>query len=486
MGDLFSLLSGGNQSQTDLLVQSYLQTQQPKLNRIQSKKNELETRNSFFTTLNTRINSINTQIDKFQASNFDEKFGIKKVESTGAEYVTASADGDSNVGTNTVKVNRLASSDSLVSDRVNADDDFGNFGGTFEFDLEINGDVRTINVELDNSETYQEAMQKIADAVNDEDDFKISASVVKDTTTTARLSFNTSELGEDNKILFVNDDSGIFIDKDILANIGLDRNALNSTSANRTAFDSNNAGYRLSEVSNLNSESEINGITVTRSSNTLDDVIDGFTFNLNKVHETDANPETLTTDIDVEGVVELIQPLLDSYNNALKLVQDNKSIRRADASANSLYSSLRFIPSTRIDNIDEGNPEYLTVIGIKPDKNGYLKIDDKEKLQEFLEDDPQKIADIFTSEDGFVSKLENIISSLKGDDGIIKAKKESLVDQIESYDNRYKQLQLRIDNQANNLRKQYENILSTYLEAQNQYSSFSAYSGGFVGSVQQF
>jgi flagellar hook-associated protein 2 len=177
---------------------------------------------------------------------------------------------------------------------------------------------------------------------------------------------------------------------------------------------------------------------------------------------------------------------LDSYNDALKLVQDNKSIRRADASANSLYSSLRFIPSTRIDNIDEGNPEYLTVIGIKPDKNGYLKIDDKEQLQEFLEDDPQKIADIFTSEDGFVSKLENIISSLKGDDGIIKAKKESLVDQIESYDNRYKQLQLRIDNQANNLRKQYENILSTYLEAQSQYSSFSAYSGGFVGSVQQF
>lgn len=487
MSDLFSLLGGGNQSQTDLLVQSYRQTQQPKLNRLQSKKNELENRNSFFTALNTRINSIVSQIDKFQANDFDEKFGIKKVESTGAEYVTASADGDSNVGTNTVKVNRLASSDSLVSDRVNADDDFGDFNGTFEFDLEINGDVRTVNVDLDNSETYQQAMQKIADAVNAEDDFNISASVVKDTTTTARLSFNTSELGEDNKILFVNDDSGLFVDKDILGNIGLDRNALNSTNSSRSTFDSTNAGYRLSQVSELNSESEINGITVTRSSNTLDDVINGFKFQLKKAHESDANAETLTTDIDVEGITELLQPLLDSYNNALKLVKENKSIRRADASANSLYSSLRFIPSTKIDNITDGNPEYLTVIGVKPDRDGYLKIDDEDQLREFLEDEPQKIADVFTSEDGFVAKLENIVSSLKGDDGIIKSKKDSLVDQIQSYDERYKQLQLRIDNQSNNLRKQYENLLGTYLEAQNQFSSFSAYSGGFSGGQgQQF
>jgi len=264
MSDLNSLLSGGNQTQTDLLVQSYLQTQQPKLNRIQNKKNELEAKNSFFTALNTRINSIVSQIDAFQANEFDKKFGIKKVTSTGAEYVTASADGDASVGTNTVKVNRLASSDSLVSNRVNSADDFGNFNGTFNFDIEVNGDVRTISVELDDTETYQQAMQKIADAVNAEDDFKISASVVKDTSSTVRLSFNTSELGENNKILFVNDDSGILIDIDILGNIGLDRNALNSTGAIRVAFDSMTAGYRKAKVSDLNSEAEVNGIKVNK------------------------------------------------------------------------------------------------------------------------------------------------------------------------------------------------------------------------------
>lgn len=136
------------------------------------------------------------------------------------------------------------------------------------------------------------------------------------------------------------------------------------------------------------------------------------------------------------------------------------------------------MPSTRITGLDSGNPDYLTVIGIKPDSSGNLKISDKDALREYLEDDPQKIADIFNSPDGFVAKLENIISSLKGDDGIIKSKKESLVQQIESYDKRYDQLKLRIDSQANNLRKQYENILGTYLKAQTQYSSFSQYSSG--------
>ncbi|MEZ4724195.1 MAG: flagellar filament capping protein FliD [Candidatus Kapaibacterium sp.] len=479
MSDLSSLLGSGNQTQTDLLVQSYLQTQQPKLNRIQNKKNELEAKNSFFTALNTRINAIVSQIDAFQANDFDKKFGIKKVNSTGAEYVTATADGDASVGTNTVKVNRLASSDSLVSNRVNSSDDFGNFNGTFNFDIEINGDTRTLSVDLDDSETYQQAMQKIADAINAEDDFKVSASVVRDTSTTSRLSFNTSELGEDNKIIFSNGAGNL------LANIGLDEGTLNPTSATRVAFDNSNAGYRTAAVADLNSEAEVNGITVTRSTNTLEDVINGFKFTLKKVHDSGANAETLTTDIDVDGVANLLQPLLDAYNSALALVNNNKSIRRGDASANSLFSSLRALPSTRITGLDSGNPDYLTVIGIKPDSSGNLKISDKDALREYLEDDPQKIADIFNSPDGFVAKLENIISSLKGDDGIIKSKKESLVQQIESYDKRYDQLKLRIDSQANNLRKQYENILGTYLKAQTQYSSFSQYSSGLF-SGQQF
>ncbi len=479
MSDLNSLLGSGNQTQTDLLVQSYLQTQQPKLNSIQNKKNELEAKNSFFTALNTRINSIVSQIDAFQANDFDKKFGIKKVASTGAEYVTASADGDASVGTNTVKVNRLASSDSLVSSRVTSADDFGSFNGTFEFTVEVNGDSRTLSVELDDTETYQQAMQKIADAVNDEEDFKLTASVVKDTSTTARLSFNTSELGEDNKIIFSN---GV---GNVLANIGLDEGVLNPNSSTRVAFDSTNAGYRKAAVSDLNSEAEVNGITVTRSSNTLEDVINGFKFTLNKVHDSGDNAETLTTEIDVDGVASLLQPLLDSYNSALALVNNNKTIRRGDASANSLYSSLRSLPSTRVTGLDSGAPDYLTVIGIKPDSAGNLKITDKDALKEFLEDDPQKIADIFTSPDGFIAKLENITSSLKGDDGIIKSKKQSLVQQIESYDKRYDQLKLRIDSQANNLRKQYENILGTYLTAQTQYSSFSQYSSGLF-SGQQF
>ncbi len=473
MSDINSLLGGGNQTQSDLLVQSYLQTQQPKLNRLQNKKTELEAKNSFYTALNTRVNAIVSQIDTFQANDFDKKFGVKKVGTTGAEYVTATADGDASVGTNTVKVNRLASSDSLVSSRVNSADDFGSFSGTFEFTVEVNGDSRTLSVELDDTETYQEAMQKIADAVNDEDDFKLSASVVKDTGTTARLSFNTSGLGEENKITFSNGAGNL------LANIGLDEGVLNPGSATRVAFDSTNAGYRKADVADLNSESEVNGITVIRSTNTLEDVINGFKFTLNKVHESGKEAETLSTEIDVDGVASILQPLLDAYNSALALVNNNKALRRGDPSASSLYSSLRALPSTRITGLGSEDPDFLTVIGIKPDSAGNLKISDKDALKEFLEDDPQKIADIFTSADGFIAKLENITSSLKGETGIIKSKKASFVQQIESYDKRYDELKLRIDTQSNNLRKQYENILGTYLNAQTQYSSFSQFAGGY-------
>lgn len=470
MSDLISLLGGGQQSQSDLLVDAFKRTQKPKLDLIKQKQTGLEQRRSFLTALNTRLNSIVSEIDKFQSSEINQKFITRKSTSNESDFVTASASGSAIVGNTSVKVNRLASSDLLASNRVNINDDFGAYSGTFTLSIGTADDIRNIEVTLTGDETYEEAMNKIVAAVNSEEDFDISAGVVKDTSSTMRLTFTSRSTGEDNKIIFQNSANPA---DDLLLNLGFDESLLNPNSSTRLEFNDSDAGYKISSSSILNSEAEINGINVTRNSNNLDDVINGLTITLKKVQDNDATPAIINTEIDVQAVVDLINPLLTRYNETLSYLNSNKDIRRQDASVNSLFSRLRGISSSQVTGLDADAPNILSAIGIKTETNGNLTMGDKDRLKEVLEQDPNLVAQLFTSEDGVVAKINQAIASLKGEDNLIETKRSNLLSQIDSYSKRFKDLEQRVEIQAQNLRKQYETSLKLLIEAQNQFGSLS-------------
>lgn len=476
-----ALTGSSGSSMSQQLVAAYKLQQQPSVDALTSKKTELENKQLFYNRLNTQINSLVSQIDRFAIfsdngifdpsglEKFSKNFITRKTSTSNSEFVSATAESGALLSNATIKVNRLAKNDVLISDRLNLANEFQLPRGKSSFQLKDT----EFHIELDGSETNEQAMTKIVNAINSNSDSKVTAALVKDTTTTGRISLTSKETGEDNSITFS--------DSNILSRLGLSQSL--KQSGNRQLASDSKAGFRTKESSSLNAEAEINGIVVTRNTNNFEDVLPGVKINLLKVQSEDDNEISLKTEVDRAAVENLLKPFLEAYNSLLSFLDQNRTTMRGDSAVSSLRGNIRSLASQSMNSSAvPGEVQYLTDIGIKIASDGKLSIGNTERLQELLETDPNSVAKLFTAEDGFAAKVYGVISNLTGKTGLIQARRDSLTSQIEYTKKRTDDLNNRIDYRANIMRKEYENMLRVYLEAQSQ----SSYLSGFNTSSSAY
>lgn len=470
MADLLSQIqslteNNSNKSTTaaDQLAEAYKRSQQNRIDVLNNKRKALEQKQQFFNQLKSKIDSLISNIDIFTASNAISKFKIKSVTSSKNDVLTATADKDAILGINSVKVNRLASNDVLITKRLNLGDT-ELFSVTGE-DLTFKINNKEIKVSIAEGSTNEQAMKAIVKVINATEDLKVTASYVKDTSSTGRITLTAKETGQSNKIMF--DDNG----SNVLNALGLDN--VNPNTENRTQNITGNqyAYYKLSNIEQLNSEIEINGLNISRESNSINDVLPGLTLNLLKAQESNEQAVTLTADVNTNGVENLINPILNSYNELIKFLKSNNNIVKSESSVGSLLFVIRSLSSQSITPLSGSDIKYLTDIGIKINNDGTLSINDKTKLTQALKNNAEEVANLFTANDGFAKKLEKSIEMLVGDKGLIQSKKKSLSDQIEQTIKRNKEVTASIDRQAENLKKEYTSMLKVYLEAQSQYNN---------------
>jgi flagellar hook-associated protein 2 len=463
-------LSSGSQSSSDMLIDAFRKTKQSGLDALKTKQSTLEYRKVYLSKFRTRLETLTAKSDTLLADNAAASFATKKVAVSDTSILTATADGGAATGISTVKVDRLASNDILVSGRKNLTDGYVFADSTKS--ITING--VSADVTFGEGETNETALAKIASAINNNSSFTVSASVVKDTSSTVRLTFTAKTTGADNQVNFT--------DGDILGDIGITSASLNPNSATRSLSTPTSAGYKLANFADLDSQIQVNGVQVTRATNSFNDVLSGVTFTLNKAQSAGESAVTLTTSVDTDKLANtIIQPFLDSFNDTIRFLKQDPSALRADPSLRAVYSKLRNLINDPVTTVGTGNPKYLTDIGIKIADDGTLSVGNKDTLQSFLESNPQKISDLFTTADGFASKAKKAISNLIGSDGFISTKSESLQGQITLVTNQTKNLQKRIDSQADSLRKEYEKLQKVYLKAQGQFNLLS----GFTSSSSQ-
>ena len=208
----------------------------------------------------------------------------------------------------------------------------------------------------------------------------------------------------------------------------------------------------------------------------------GITLNLQQADPTTV--VTLQSSVDTKSVSSYIQPLLDSYNDMLTFLkgQDPTTLRTAPG-INSLYTRLRNLPSTAVTTTaSPTDPNYLSEIGITTSTTGTLSISDSTALQTALQANPQQVANLFTSSDSFVAKLQSAVSNLSGSTGLIQSENSSLSNQIDATTKKTTDTQNSINSQADALRTQYNNMLQVYLQAQTQYQTFSSIQSAMASS----
>jgi len=150
-----------------------------------------------------------------------------------------------------------------------------------------------------------------------------------------------------------------------------------------------------------NANLKINGVAVTKTSNTISDVVEGVTLNLNK--ET-SSPASLTVARDTNSIKTSINSFVKAYNElsgTLKNVSaydasaKKGAILQGDATVRSLQTQLRAMICTPVEGAP-GELKTLASIGVSFQKDGTLAVD-QGKLGAAMSNHFDEIASLFAA-----------------------------------------------------------------------------------------
>ncbi|MBK7104465.1 MAG: flagellar filament capping protein FliD [Ignavibacteriae bacterium] len=439
-----------------------------KVSPLLARKTKFSDLSSTWGSLKTKLVSLKSLLTDLKDVNAGGSFTGKTTELSSDEYFSATANSTAALSSYNIRVNQLAKNDRVMSDTVNSSDLAGLSAGTYSFQVASGDYDQIIDVELEGAETKEELMQIIADAINEALGDAVSASVFSPKNGESKLSVISTESGSDNAII-IKDVTGNALDT-----VGLSFNTRSLLSDNGTG------GYSTSE-SDLDAILNLNGVTVVRGSNTIDDLISEVTLTLKNEMEVGIPTVNVIVKNNMEAAKSDIEDLISSFNEAYSFVKNNyyadedgqRGIFVGNATAIGLMQSFGSISYQKVDGISDGNYSFLSEIGIEFDPLSGLSIEDDDLLTEALEANPDQVADLFNSDKGIANKLYDMVETYVSTEGVIS-------NLIDNYDNSISYLndkisfkETQIDSNAEVLRKRYEQMQLQLSQIYSTQSSLS-------------
>lgn len=311
--------------------------------------------------------------------------------------VTASAETNAAKGNYNVSVSALAQAHSLKTGAY-TDKNITTLGtGT----LTIDAAGIAVNVTIDSSNN---TLEGIADAINEKSSVGVTASVI-DTGSGFVLALTSKETGLDNAIsITVTDNDGNSTDTSGLSQLA-SANLTTSVTAQDASF-------------------SVNGVGVTRATNTVDDVISGLTLTL--TDET-TSPVTLSVKNDDDLVVERVTEFVDKFN-ALKEVLNELTAYDPSGSSSGVFigdftmrtinTQLRSTLSQVVSGLSGSSVTSLAELGISTNnETGLLSINEntlKSALDANLDDVVGVFADQGRTSDAQVSFVRAGLKTVAG------------------------------------------------------------------------
>lgn len=170
------------------------------------------------------------------------------------------------------------------------------------------------------------------------------------------------------------------------------------------------SGLNLGSTANLrqtlqaaaDAQVQIDGYTVTRSSNTIDDAITGLTLDLVKADA--ATTVTVKVATDTQAAKDQVQQFVDDYNTIIDFINSQVAfdtetqtagILAGDSIVRSIQSALSSSVLQSVSGLSSDRNS-LVLIGVAPDETGKLVVDDA-TLDNWLATDPTAVRDVFAA-----------------------------------------------------------------------------------------
>lgn len=385
------------------IVTQLMAVERQPLSRLQTKKSTFESQLSAYGQLKSALSTFRDAMAKLDAP---ADFRLFTATSSDDDVLTAIAGSGAAAGSYGIEVVRIAERHRLAAGDANTyADTTSDIGATGTMSITL-GAEPAFSVDM-----AGKSLAEIRDAINGaSDNTGVTASIINDDVGN-RLVLTADETGSDNAVAVSYSGADPFG----LQTLNTDRDGSGSfTSAD------------LDAVLTLEGT-----FTVTRSSNSIDDAIDGLTLNLKAAGTID-----LTVDRDVEGITEQAQAFVDAYNDLKTTIETLRGgTLEAENTLLSIDRQLRSTFNTAPTGLS-GSYNYLSEVGIAFQKDGKLALD-SDALETALTSDFDGVAQLFGNDDqGYAYRVRELADGMLQTDGLIDARRDGINDSIDSIESR--------------------------------------------------
>ena len=453
------------------------------------RKSELTMKSSTLTDLDTNLSALNTQVQSLLQTGSLSPLSARNVTFSTSGYATATADNTAALGTHALQVSQLAKQSTIVSNSVTATGStlVNSVGtGAKTFSITIAGVATNVTVNVGQNDTNQTVLTNMAAAIN-ASGATVAASLVWDTSSTVRLSLVGKNSGSAN-VMTVQDVTGTL---------------LSATGVSSSRQVNGAVGGYLYASSLLDARVVMDGLTYTRASNTISDLLSGVTFTLTGASADSSNPTSgslsFTIAPDQTAIKAKVQTFLDAYNASLKFLKDRTSVSVTTDTSNSTtttvtsvtrgtladdftYMSLpKYMRSDvggQISSAAPGGPKSLYEIGITAAADGTLSISDTTKFNNAVSNNPDGVTTLFNSSDGIATRLSNRLTNFVKAGGILDNSQASVTSNITNMNNSINEQEKLLTIRQAQLTQQYEALAEVMAQLSMQQSVVTAYLSG--------
>ena len=359
------------------------------------------------TALTTLVSTLKTSY----ADVANETAMLKRtVTAAGSGSVTANVEAGVAEQTVRLSVSQLAQVDSYQSKGFKSRSETLT-GITKEESLTLSVGDKSVDIKVGASTTLEDIINQINDGAGD----AIKASIVNTGGENGyKMILQSKESGEKNQIKFSvkGDQAAADGAKDVLEKLGFkaketaitdDKGAITGYNLEIDTADTSAGGKQLQKAQDA--KFNFNGIDITRSSNSVDDLIIGVTFNLNNVDEKNSTTGALKESVitigkDTDAVVKSLKSMVTAYNDLISNISTATSYDRENGVAGTLngMSEITGIKRKLQNLFESSNSDGMSLqnFGFSFTEKGVLSVDES-KLKDTISKDYEGFKSFFTN-----------------------------------------------------------------------------------------
>lgn len=441
-------------------VQQLMQIELQKKLQLQDAQGVLEDQKKALSDIDSKLSTLHSTLSSFIDSPEEQLSPLNGISSDPKSFEIISTSGLGGPANFTIDViEQVAKHDLVLSDEVTSTDSDYNTTGTGSFDINIGTDA-SANISVNTTGlNNEEILEAIATEINSQLGDHVSASVLQPKNGSAKLSIKSAETGKAHRITISNQQN--------------DLSALNF-------------GNHYTE-SELNAKFVMDGVSFERSSNLIDDAVDGLSFEIKKETST---VETIEVNRDIEGAKESIKKFVEQFNTVNSLIREktflnsdtgNSGILQNERSVRNLSLSLRQDAALPVQSLSGSPIQSLGDIGIEFNTNGTMSIDDEDKLAEVLSENSDDVIQLFSAGDGIAKSLQQRIDNHIGNGSVFDSIGDSIDRKISRLDDRIEREDQYLVQREEQLRQEFNQLWQIINEGQQQFNNIALFQNRLIG-----